>query len=229
MNKIHTVNQLQDFLDAELSWRVKEIANLKTAVKQSGAISEKTIVRAGLALLYAHWEGFVKNSVTGYLNFVDCQGLRYSDLQSCFIVFGLKKSVHELVESRKSPVTIAALDFLRQQLQERAQLKIDAAINTESNLSSTVFHNILLSVGFDPTNYETKSHLIDVSLLKRRNNIAHGEYLDVAASDWRHLADEIISMLRQLKSEIENAVVLSSFRRSVHGPQATQANVISSG
>lgn len=212
MNKIHTVNQLQDFLDAEIGWRMKEIANLKTAVTQASSLSEATVVRAGLALLYGHWEGFVKNSVTAYLNFVNCQGLRYNELQSCFVVFGLKKSLHEAILSRKSATTITAVDFLLNEMGERAQLKIDSAIDTESNLSSAVFHNILRSVGLDPSNYETKAHLIDESLLKRRNNIAHGAYLDVAAADWRQLADEIITMLRQLKTEIENAVALSSFK-----------------
>lgn len=213
MSKLHTVNQIQDFLDAELSWRVKEIANLKTAAQGSGPIPESTLIRAGLALLYAHWEGFVKNSLTAYLNFVNCQGLKYEELRSCFVVFGLKKNVNELLASRNSTVSISALDFLRHQLGERAQLKIDAAINTESNLSSKVFQNILLSVGFDPAAYETRSHLIDESLLKRRNSIAHGDYLDVGKADWRYLADEIISMMRQVKTEIENAVVFGSYKQ----------------
>ena len=212
MSKLHTPNQIQDFLDAELSWRVKEIANLKTAIQESGAIPEKTLIRAGLALLYAHWEGFVKNSLTAYLNFVNCQGLRYEELRSCFVVFGLKKSVNEVVESRNSAASISAIEFLRGQLGERAQLKIDTAVNTESNLSSKVFQNILLSVGFDPAAYETRSHLIDESLLKRRNSIAHGDYLDVGKADWRHLADEIISMMRQVKTEIENSVILASYK-----------------
>jgi hypothetical protein len=76
-----------------------------------------------------------------------------------------------------------------------------------------VLDNILLSVGIDPSPYESRYHLIDESLLKRRNNIAHGDYLEVTRDDWVGLADEILLMLRQLKTDIENAIVLASFKK----------------
>lgn len=211
--KLHTQSQLQDLLDTELGWRIKEIADMKSAVKQSAFISERTVVRAAVALLYAHWEGFVKKATTGYINYVNCQGLTYSELQSCFVVFGLKKVLNDLTESKKSTSNIVAIDFVMDQLGNRAQLRLDSAINTESNLSSAVFRNILVSVGIDPSPYETRYHLIDESLLKRRNNIAHGEYLDVNREDWTVLADEVLLMLRHLKTDIENATAVASFRR----------------
>ncbi len=213
MNKIRTQTQLQDFLDSELGWRMKEIANMRTAVKDSGNISVSTMVRAGIALLYAHWEGFVKSAAIGYLNYVNCQGLRYRELQNCFVVFGMKKTINELVQSKKASVTIGAITFLREKLDDMAEMKIASAIDTESNLSSVVFHNILLSIGLDPSAYETRFNLIDVSLLERRNNIAHGEYLDIKVGEWANLTDEILSMLRQFKTDIENATTLSSYRK----------------
>jgi len=212
MNKLRTAGQLQDYLDAEFSWRLKEIASLKIAVRQASYLSESTVIRASIALLYAHWEGFVKNAATGYLNFVDCQGLRYAELKNCFVVLGLKKSINILVESRRSHASINALDFVRAQLNERASLKFESAINTEDNLNSAVLENILLAMGFDPTFYESKANLIDKSLLKRRNSIAHGEFLDVAAEEWRDLADEILKIIRQIKTDIENAAALSSYK-----------------
>lgn len=213
MNKLRTANDLQDFLDTEYGWRIKEIAALKAAVRTAGLMPERTLMRAGLALLYAHWEGFVKNSLTAYLNFINCQGLRYEDLLSCFVVFGLKKHINEVSESKTSKISIAAVAFLREQLGQRAQMKIDSAINTESNLSSKVFQNIMISVGFDPESFETRFNLIDESLLRRRNSIAHGDYLDVAKTDWGALADEVIAMLRQVKTHIENAVALEAFKK----------------
>lgn len=213
MKRLQTQGQLQDFLDSELGWRTKEIANMKSAVKQSAFISENTIVRAAIALLYAHWEGFVKNAASGYLTYVNNQGLTYSQLQSCFVVFGLKKTLNELTQSRKSALNIAAVNFVRDQLGERAKLKLDSAIDTASNLSSEVFRNILLSVGIDPSGYETRFNLIDESLVKRRNNIAHGDYLEVKKQDWANLADEVLLMLRQLKTDIENASTLAAFKR----------------
>jgi hypothetical protein len=215
MKRLHTQNQLQDFLDAELGWRVKEISSLKAAVKSSSHTAEQTLVRASIALLYAHWEGFIKSSATAYVTYVNNQGLSYSELQTCFVVLGFKKTLHDVQHSKQSNLNVTLVDFLRDGLASKTKLKIDSAINTESNLSASVFENILQAVGFATEPYETKTNLINESLLKRRNTIAHGEYIDVAEDDWAKLADEVLQMLRQFKTDIENAMVLSSFKRAI--------------
>ncbi|MBC7602985.1 MAG: hypothetical protein H7255_10045 [Ramlibacter sp.] len=208
-----TQNQLQDFLDAEFAWRLKEISALKNAVQSAAFIAEGTLVRASVALLYAHWEGFVKNSATGYLTYINNQGLNYSDLRTCFVVLGFKKSLHDARQSKQASANIIAIDFLRDGLIQKSQMKVDVAINTESNLNYEVFKNILSTIGLDPAAYETKANLIDESLLKRRNTIAHGEYVDVAKKDWANLADEVLVMLRQFKTDIENATAQAAYKR----------------
>lgn len=136
-------------------------------------------------------------------------------MQTCFVVLGFKKVLHDVQQSRQSQLNVTLVDFLRDGLATKSKLKIDTAINTESNLSASVFENILQSVGFATTPYETKTNLIDESLLKRRNTIAHGEYVDVAKEDWAKLADEVLQILRQFKTDIENAMALSTFKRVV--------------
>jgi len=167
VNKIRILSQLEDFLDREFSWRLQEIADLRFFARSSARLRRNTIVRAGVPLLYAHWEGFVKNASLAYLNFVSNQRLRYDQLASCFIVFGLKKKLNQLSLSRRSHLNREIVDFLLAELSERAVLKMGDAIDTESNLSSSVFENIALSVGIDPEPFKTKYHLIDESLLER--------------------------------------------------------------
>ncbi len=215
MKRLQTQNQLQDFLDAEFGWRIKEISALKAAVKSSPYISEQTLVRASIALLYAHWEGFIKSAATAYVTYVNNQGLSYSELQTCFVVLGFKKTLHDAQQSKQSQLNVTLVEFIRDGLGEKSKLKIDTAINTESNLSAAVFENILQAVGFEVSPYEAKTNLINESLLKRRNTIAHGEYIGVAKEDWSKLADEVLQMLRQFKTDIENAMVMSSFKRKV--------------
>lgn len=214
MRKIRTIDHLQNSLDQEFSWRLKEIANLKIVVKTqiSGSLSKKTAVRAAIPLLYGHWEGFIKNVSTSYLEYVNNQSLTYRELKSCFVVFGVKKKINDLLTSKSSNVSIATLDFLREELDQKAQLKIESAIRTEFNLSSKVFENIATSIGIDTQFYEPRYHLIDESLLRRRNNLAHGEYLDVDSDGFRELADEILILLRSYKTDIENAVSLESYK-----------------
>lgn len=213
MSKIRTISQLQDCLDTEFGWRLQEIAYLKRIVKANNEIiSKKTAVRASIPLLYGHWEGFVKNAATHYLEFVNGQMLAYKDLKSCFVVFGLKGKINELTASRKSETSIALLDFIRGEMQKRAKLRIESAIRTEFNLSSEVFSNIACSIGLDLAKYEARFNLIDESLLGRRNYIAHGQYLDIEPDGFRDLADETIYLLRTFKTDIENAVTLKSYK-----------------
>ena len=69
------------------------------------------------------------------------------------------------------------------------------------------------SIGLNPSLYAARFHLIDESLLKRRNTIAHGNYLDLTHSDWSNLSDEILIMMRQIKTDIENATIAGAYKR----------------
>jgi hypothetical protein len=210
--KIRTLGQLQTALDEEIAWRVKEIADMKLAAKKNDGLSEGTLIRAGVALLYAHWEGFVRSAATTYVNFVDNQGRTYGDLQTCFAVLGISKQLTELVNARKPRVRIAAVDFIRQCSTTRSQLQ-KFTVDTKSNLRAVVFENIASSIGIKIQPYESRFKLMDESLLSRRNKIAHGEYLDLDADSWRDLADEVISLMRDFKTDMENAASTSAFAR----------------
>jgi hypothetical protein len=213
MQKIRTLSQLQESLDVEMSWRIKEISLFKLVTK-SQPPTARTFVRAGVALLYSHWEGFIKSASEAYLNFVDNQGHVYRDLKTCFAVFGLKGRLAVLSESRKAKPNIDALDFVLTEIDTTAKMNMASAIDTESNLTSKVFANIAESLNISISPYETKFNLIDVSLVNRRNKVAHGEYLDIAIADFVVLTDEILQMMRNYKTDIENAASLQNYKRS---------------
>ena len=94
--KIRTLTQLQEVLDADMGWRIKEISTFKLAAKADRA-NQKVFVRAGVALVYAHWEGFVKNPRRGVSKLRGQSGPRDRDLKSCFSIFGLKGKLVLLV------------------------------------------------------------------------------------------------------------------------------------
>jgi len=129
-----------------MGWRIKEISSLRLSAKGLSSISQPTIVRARIALLYAHWEGFIKNASTAYLNFITNQGIKYEDLKSCFVVFGLKGYLNTLAASRKAEANGKAIDFILDQMNKPAKITLASAIDTESNLTSKVFDNIAVSL-----------------------------------------------------------------------------------
>ena len=212
MAKIRTLTHLQESLDSEMGWRIKEIADFKFVAK-SQAVSSRTFIRAGVALIYAHWEGFIKSASEYYLDFVDNQGHIYRDLKTCFAVFGLKGRLATLNESRKTKPNIEALDFIFTEINKPAKMAMSSAIDTESNLTSKVFANIATSLDISTASYETKFNLIDESLVKRRNKVAHGEHLDLPLPDFLLLADEVLQMMRNYKTDIENAASQQSYKR----------------
>jgi len=212
VSKIRTLSTLQDSLDNGLAWRVKEIANLKISVRGSPSLSARTVVRAGVPLLYAHWEGFVKQASQDYLSYVTSQRLTYGELASCFVVFGTKKHLSSIITSRQASINIEVVNFFRRCGTERADLVLSNAIDTQSNLNSEVFQNIALSLGVPTSSYSAHFNLIDESLLARRNKIAHGEYLDLNEEDFRNLSNEVIKLLRNYKTDIENLASLGAYR-----------------
>jgi len=212
MAKVRTLDEMQTSLDKEMSWRIKEIGVFKVGAS-SNSPQRKPFIRAGVALLYAHWEGFIKSSSEIYLNYIESRALPYRDLKSCFVVFGLKGKINTLVESRKSAPNAAAMEFIFSHLGEVAKLQIGSAINTESNLTSKVFANIATSLDIDTTPYETKFTLIDSSLVERRNKVAHGEFLDIEGRDFSILVDDVLHLMRLYKTDIENAASLESYKR----------------
>lgn len=174
--------------------------------------AQAALLRAGVPLIYAHWEGFVKAASEVYLEFVSNQHLRYEELASCFVVFAAKKHVASIVQSTRASINIEVVDFFRNSSGKPANISLSNAVNTESNLSSVVFKNIAASIGIKTERYAAYSNLLDQSLLERRNKIAHGEYLDIDAVSFGKLADEVLGLLRMYKTDIENLASTSAYR-----------------
>ena len=212
MPDIRSLDQLQTALDKELSWRLKEIGTFSVASKANNQ-QAKYFVRAGVALVYAHWEGFIKVSSEIYLSYVESRRLKYRELKSCFVLFGLKAKISSIAESRKTAPNVMAFDFILDEMNEIARMRLANAVNTESNLTSRVFENIAASLDIDLKPYDTKFNLIDEGLVRCRNQIAHGEYLDISSKEFGELFAEVVGLMRLYKTDLENAASLQAYKR----------------
>jgi len=125
----------------------------------------------------------------------------------------VKGRINEVIGSHKPSTYIGFLNFMVNELDDRCNIPIESAIETKSNLSSAVLKEIIISLGFDYTFFETKEKLIDVKLLYSRNNVAHGNYLLINPEEYIELHENIIAMMRFYKDQIINSAILKSFRR----------------
>jgi len=208
---LRTTTMLLDHLDQDMAWRIKEIHQFKTAVDQARGRNVEAHIRAGVSMLYAHWEGFIKGSANAYVNYLSYRADRNRALKPCFIALGMKARLATSGASAKSDVAVETVSYLLTELDRPVHLPREDAISAESNLSSTVFINIAGWIGIDPARYSTRFPLIDNILLKSRNNIAHGQYLTITPHAFYNLVTEVLEMLRWFKTDVENAVVSQSF------------------
>lgn len=211
---IRTAEQLSDRLSSDLAWRKKELSEIKSSIEARNVSDQrhKLLVRSGVCILYAHWEGFVKLAANSYVEYVRLKKLTYRELSTNFLALAMKEKLKEAKETNKPSLYIPVCDFFISELNQRCILPKDP-ISTASNLSSEVFKEIIEILGIDFSIYTTKSVLIDTKLLKTRNEIAHGNYSVFDREEYIELHGEVIGMLDMFRTQIENAAIQEKFRQ----------------
>ena len=210
--KIRTPEQLTDRLAKDLVWRKKELSEVKSLINLRNVSPPRhyALIRSGVCILYAHWEGFVKLAANSYLEYVAIQKLHYDQLASNFLALAMKEKLKEAKETNKPSLYIPICDFFLFQLNKKSSLPKDI-ISTGSNLSSDVFKEIISILGLDFSPYSTKSKLIDEKLLKTRNEIAHGDYSLIDRDEYIELSKQVLAMLEIFRNQIENACINKEF------------------
>jgi hypothetical protein len=212
---VRTAEQLIDKLADDLAWRKRELAEVKSLIEARNVSDQRhsTLLRSGVCMLYAHWEGFVKLAANAYLEYVRSKKLTYGELSSNFLALAMKEKLNEAKETNKASVYIPVCNFFLSELNQRCHLPKEA-ISTASNLSSEILKEITYLLGLDFSLYSTKSELIDTKLLNQRNSIAHGNYLVFDRDAYLELHTEVVGMLDMFRNQIENAAIQNQFMKN---------------
>ena len=206
------IDQLQDYLEADLAWRKTEISQLFRILNDVEA--KDVVLKSIVLLLYAHWEGYIKKSSKYYLKYVSEQKVKIKNLTLNFKAIVLKESVQKCCE-QYSRTLVNEIKFInKQKRMDDKAFKINinvndeedkSIINTKDNLSSKVLNNIIDIIGIKYNDAMRKrSNYIDFGLVRRRNSIGHGNKLirgqveeeqDLSFEDAVKLKDFIMLML----------------------------------
>ena len=212
--KIRTINDLQDAIDNEMSWRKHELSAIKGNVKKSKKSAQETAIRAGVALLYSHWEGAIKNIATYYLEYVALQGIPYGKLKPNFLAIAIKYNLNQFEDSNKTTIHTSVVSNVINLQNEKSKIPVDGIIKTNSNLKSDIFVEIMATIGLPCTDYETSYKLIDSVLLEKRNKIAHGEKiasLELDEERYCDLHDKILHLIQLFSIQIANAASMKLY------------------
>jgi hypothetical protein len=199
-------HEFNDQIDAMHSWRRKEIASFKS----KGAVtSGDHILRAGVVIVYAHWEGFFKDSVGMYISYIQsqikkghCNFKSLSDELRYAIIWKDMQNLQLLDD----PARFAM--YFSQGKMESMNFKINTSniVDTKSNLNFELAERLILVAGLPVSFLSSSQKFINETLLKKRNHIAHGRRESVDRQDFDKICEKVIEIISQLKDEIQNAV-----------------------
>ena len=213
MSKPFTEADLSDQFAQELNWRLKEISDLKSAIRGADAPLKRVLLRALVTICYAHWEGYVRFSARKFFEHISLRKFTYDQLDRQFLKNYFLPRLAALSTSKASLADRCKLvDEVLESGERRFSKANDDLVNTKSNLNSDVLADICLICGIGADRFSDRSTFIDVVLLKRRNSIAHGEDTFVSVDDLDSLADETIGLMRSFRDALENQVYLSAYR-----------------
>jgi hypothetical protein len=215
MKPPRTADQLQEKLDEDFAWRLQEIAAIRKSIRSASGRNQLTLLRAAVPLLYAHWEGFIKTAAFRYAGYISSIGIKFREAKESLA--GLKalayvKQLHPI--TKRIFVASELLSALHEVENQAVDIDLEPYIANVGNLSYDIFEQIAGFLCIDPTGYAVKKQLIDESLLSRRNGIAHGDYLLIDPDGFESLSNEVIVLMRQFKTDIENGAALKSYLRT---------------
>lgn len=211
---IRTQEDLIDKIASDHVWRVREISELKglIALDTTSDLRKRVLCRSGIALIYAHWEGFVKKSGTYFLEYVSFQRHDISELRSNFITLVLRGKIDNASKSKKYSAFDDITKYIINNRNVRARVPYKNVVDTESNLSTTVLKEITWCLGVDYSLFSSKEKLIDLRLVGRRNHVAHGQQLLVDNDDFNEMADEVMGLMNIFRNLLENSAVTGQYK-----------------
>lgn len=210
MTKPYTEDDLASQLSQDVTWRVREISDLKAAVRRADETAKNSLLRALVAICYAHWEGHVKFAAQKFMQHITLRKFRFSVLDRQFLKNHFLPRLGVL--GQKGIFDRSDLvDLILDAGEDRFSRINDELINTKSNLNYEVLMELCHVCGIDRSIFDGKDTFIDVVLLKRRNSIAHGEDTLVGLEEIDSLPDETIGLMRTFSNELQSKAYLKSY------------------
>jgi hypothetical protein len=202
MNLSETIiEEITDNLDK----RRQEITNLRRVLQNHvNKPLEVTVVRMAIPLLYANWEGYVKEVCQLYLEYIEKSGTITRELRADLLGYlwtsFLKPLTGGLNFERKKAIAELAL-YCMDNCVEFADSEKN--INTKSNLNFAILEEISRHLCLNISTLEPWKHHLNV-LVNLRNNIAHGSF---PSSMNYEIFEESACSLMALMESFENVIV----------------------
>lgn len=200
-------------LSDDLLWREQELAFMRKQliVAPSGSLQEKTLLRANLAMIYAHYEGFCKFAIELYIDALEKLKLRRKDLRWPLATYSMG-ALHKDLLAKCDRTTFFAhfLSEFDKHLENVAEYERPPQI---ANLWPDLLTEWLKRLDLDTRYVESGSTTLE-ALVHSRNQIAHGKKLMVAdRSELDKYANAATLAMHEVAVGVTDALEKKSYRR----------------
>jgi len=162
-----------DIISQDLDWREREIASMRILLSGAGLTNSQksALLRAGWAMLYAHYEGFIKNTLTVFYDEAAKAAGKCEYLPTSTKEFALRDTLKFLRNLPYDDMLNKIENFQVDHLSSNPQFP---DVDTKSNLWPDVLIDLLRTADLNTTIAEKNEAKLR-TLVSRRNSIAHGE------------------------------------------------------
>jgi hypothetical protein len=199
-------------LEGDLKWREAELAALKIAVSSTkeGSVRHDALLRAMMALLYAHFEGFCKFAWDIYLNTIQKNNVLRKELNTPLACLSLEEKFKEL---RHDTSSLSFWEFFMNScpslIATRAEFRVP--LKTKSNLWPDVYCDNMEQAGLPIGLMEQHKARIS-SLVSRRNDIAHGQKGGVKnLNEYQRYENDVRDVIHDLAITIIESIEKETF------------------
>lgn len=217
-------------IEQEQTWRTDEVRFFDNLVSKVSESEKDRFRRANVLLLYAHYEGFCKFAFTLYVDAINAEGLKCSNVTYALAASALDSVFRELrnpeskavefksvaPEDKKLHVFARDREFLSKvsNFASRNLTIPDTVVDTESNLKPVVLRKNLFRLGFNHDSLQFLEGYIHL-LLQVRNEIAHGAHgIGIVAGKYDRVRDATFEVMNQIKRFVMDALTQKTYLRA---------------
>ena len=162
-----------DVISQDLDWREREIAAMRVLLVSPGLTHSQraALLRASWTMLYSHYEGFIKNTLTIFYDEAASSAGECRHLPFNTKTFALRNVLKSLRNLSYDDMLTSIENFQTEHLANAPKFP---DVDTQSNLWPDVLIELLKSADLN-TAIAEKNEAKLRTLVSRRNSIAHGE------------------------------------------------------
>lgn len=199
-----------DDISRDLDWREAEIASMRLLLSRRDISSKQVevLLRAAWALLYAHYEGFIKYCLTLFYEEISARSVKCENLPNPTQIFALAKVLKQIRTMPPAEMINEVTNFQSRHLDSVASFP---EVDTDSNLWPETLIVLLISADLDSKTVEKNRPKL-ATLVARRNEIAHGQKNFIAEFRYyRTYETAVYEVMYDLALQVEERLASSPY------------------